>query len=268
MTARGPYPAQPGEGQHGPAHTLLPHLRFAGRPSHRDSARAQTATPVPAQHRPPTARTRETSVGPPRLLLSDISKSYGPIQVLDGVDLTVPPGALVGVAGENGTGKSTLLRIAVGQLAPDRGSIARSGVLGYCPQRIHLDDTLTVAQHLRLFQAAYRLADLDRAGELLDVLNFADSRHQRLGRLSGGTRQKLNLTLALMHTPDLLILDEPHQGFDWTTYERFWALVNQLRGDGCAIVVVSHLLHDQARFDTIHHLRAGRLTPLPQGEPR
>ncbi|MFQ6198589.1 MULTISPECIES: ABC transporter ATP-binding protein [Streptomyces] len=196
-----------------------------------------------------------------RLRLSGVHKSYGRTPVLRGVSLSVPAGSLVGVVGENGAGKSTLLRIAVGQLAPDRGRAERAGTLGYCPQRVRLDEALTVGQHLRLFQAAYRLPDLGRANELLETFRFADCRQRRTRELSGGTRQKLNLTLALMHTPDLLILDEPHQGFDWDAYERFWAVMEKLRNSGCAIVVVSHLLHDQDRFDTLHHLRAGSLHP-------
>ncbi|MFG3257609.1 ABC transporter ATP-binding protein [Streptomyces sp. NPDC048172] len=194
-----------------------------------------------------------------RLSLSAVSKSYGRTTVLRDVHLDVPAGALVGVVGENGAGKSTLLRIAVGQLAPDAGRVVRSATLGYCPQQVRVDDALTVEQHLRLFQAAYRLPDLHRAEELLDLFGLASSRRRRLGVLSGGTRQKLNLTLALMHDPRLLILDEPHQGFDWDNYERFWALTERLRDGGCSIVVVSHLLHDQSRFDTVHKLSEGSL---------
>ncbi|MFH8293801.1 ATP-binding cassette domain-containing protein [Streptomyces sp. NPDC018059] len=191
--------------------------------------------------------------------IEGVWKSRGRSQVLRGVDLTVPAGALVGVVGENGAGKSTLLGVAVGELAPDRGAVLRAGSVGYCPQRAVVNDTLTVEQHLRLFQVAYRLPTLTRAQELMDTLAFADCLHRRAGALSGGTRQKLNLLLALMHDPDLLLLDEPYQGFDWDTHQRFWDLAARLRDAGRSIVVVSHLLHVREHFDAVVHLHEGRL---------
>jgi ABC-type multidrug transport system ATPase subunit len=194
-----------------------------------------------------------------RLHISAVHKAYGRRPVLQGADFTVSAGMLAGVVGENGSGKSTLLRIAVGQLVPDRGTVQRFSALGYCPQQAVVNNTLTVAQHLRLFQVAYRLPRLDRAWELVDLLGFGDERRTRAGELSGGTRQKLNLTLALMHDPPLLVLDEPYQGFDWDTHQRFWHLAGQLRSRGRSVVVVSHLLHDLQHFDTVHHLRDGRL---------
>ncbi|GGP96338.1 ABC transporter ATP-binding protein [Streptomyces roseolilacinus] len=194
-----------------------------------------------------------------RLRISGVWKAYGRRQVLRGADLDVPPGTLVGVVGENGAGKSTLLRIAVGQLPPDRGTVVRTGAVGYCPQHAVLNDSFTVMQHLRLFQVAYRLPTLARAHELMELLAFADCGRQRSEELSGGTRQKLNLLLALMHDPHLLVLDEPYQGFDWDTHQRFWALADRLRDEGRSIVVVSHLLHDLRHFDAVGHLREGRL---------
>ncbi|OEJ28761.1 ABC transporter [Streptomyces agglomeratus] len=201
-----------------------------------------------------------------RLHIGAVHKAYGRRAVLRGADLTVSAGMLAGVVGENGSGKSTLLRIAVGQLMPDCGSVQRFGALGYCPQQAVVNDTLTVAQHLRLFQVAYRLPRLDHAWELMDLLGFGGERRTRAGELSGGTRQKLNLTLALMHDPPLLVLDEPYQGFDWDTHQRFWQLAGRLRSQGRSVVVVSHLLHDLQHFDTVHHLRDGRLHE--EGVPR
>ncbi|MEN2417062.1 ABC transporter ATP-binding protein [Streptomyces rimosus] len=196
----------------------------------------------------------------PRLRIRGVWKAYGRRQVLRGADLDVPPGALVGVVGENGSGKSTLLRIAVGELTPDTGTVSRAGAVGYCPQRAVLNDSFTVLQHLRLFQVAYRLPTLARAHELINLLAFAGCERLRPGELSGGTRQKLNLLLALMHDPQLLVLDEPYQGFDWDTHQRFWALAAGLRDAGRSIVVVSHLLHDLHHFDAVGHLREGRLS--------
>jgi ABC-2 type transport system ATP-binding protein len=178
-----------------------------------------------------------------------IRKSFGRHQVLAGVDLAVAAGEMIAVVGENGSGKSTLLRILAGDLRPDRGSVVTHGQTGYCPQAVVLDDALTVDQHIRYFQAAYRIGAAGRA----------DARHQPAGTLSGGTRQKLSLTLALLHEPALLLLDEPYQGFDWETYLAFWDLAGELRAAGTAILVITHLVFEQDRFDRICHLTSGRI---------
>jgi ABC-2 type transport system ATP-binding protein len=188
-----------------------------------------------------------------------IRKSFGRRHVLAGVDLEVAAGELIAVVGENGTGKTTLLRILAGDLRPDAGSVTIAGKPGYCPQAVVLDDALTVDQNVRYFQAAYGIASTGRAGELIDRLGFAGSRGQRAGTLSGGTKQKLSLTLTLMHDPPVLLLDEPYQGFDWQTYLAFWDLTSELRDRGTAIVVISHLVFDQDRFDRICHLTGGRI---------
>ena len=185
--------------------------------------------------------------------------AYGRRKVLDGIDLTVPAGTLVGVVGENGAGKSTLLKILAGELSPRAGWVAEVGRLGYCPQLPLLNDALTVRQHLDYFAAAYGLLDLDYALELVHLLGFQPWLKARVGVLSGGTRQKLNLTLALMHRPALLLLDEPYQGFDWETYLRFWQLVGRLRSEGTACVVISHLVFERDRFDHLYQLRDGKL---------
>jgi ABC-2 type transport system ATP-binding protein len=199
------------------------------------------------------------------LSVRGVHKSYGHHRVLGGADLELPPGCLGGVVGENGSGKSTLLRILAGQLAPDRGTVAYAGRLGYCPQNTVLNPSFTVEQHLRFFQVAYDLPDLALAHELMDLLAFAGYRRHRVGALSGGTRQKLNLTLALMHDPPLLLLDEPYQGFDWETYERFWELAARLRDRGRSVLVVSHIAFDTTRFDRLWRLEQGRPVPVSTG---
>ncbi|CAM3561137.1 ABC transporter ATP-binding protein [Nocardiopsis gilva] len=195
------------------------------------------------------------------LRVHDLHKSYGDHHVLRGIHMDLPPGCLGGVVGENGSGKSTLLQILAGQLSPDRGTVSYPGGLGYCPQHTVLNPTFTVDQHLRFFQVAYDLPDLRRGWELLEILSFTEYRHHRIGALSEGTQQKLNLALALMHDPPLLLLDEPYQGFDWKTYERFWELAAELRDRGRSVLVISHIAFDIARFDRLWHLDGGRLTP-------
>lgn len=188
-----------------------------------------------------------------------IRKSFRRRQVLAGLDLDIAAGELVAVVGENGTGKTTLLRILAGDLRPDAGTVATDGRPGYCPQTVLLDDALTVDQHVRYFQAAYGIGTTSRADELIERLGYATCRNQRAGTLSGGTRQKLSLTLALMHDPPVLLLDEPYQGFDWQTYLAFWDLTAELKAAGTATVVISHLVFEHERFDRICHLKDGRI---------
>ena len=193
------------------------------------------------------------------LVARGIRKSFGRRRVLAGLDLEAGAGEMVAVAGENGTGKTTLLRILAGDLRPDAGSVAIRGRPGYCPQTAVLDEALTVDQHVRYFQAAYGIGRTGRAEALIERLGYAGCRDQRAGTLSGGTRQKLSLTLALMHDPPVLLLDEPYQGFDWQTYLAFWEMAGELRDRGTATVVISHLVFERERFDRICHLRDGRI---------
>jgi len=186
-----------------------------------------------------------------------IRKSFGRREVLAGLDLEIEAGEMVAIVGENGSGKTTLLRILAGDLRPDEGSVVIQGRPGYCPQAATLDDALTVDQHVRYFQAAYVIGSQGRARELIERLGYSACRGALTGTLSGGTRQKLSLTLALMHDPPVLLLDEPYQGFDWQTYLAFWDLTDELRAMGTATVVISHLVFEQERFDRICHLKDG-----------
>jgi ABC-type multidrug transport system ATPase subunit len=183
------------------------------------------------------------------------------IEVLRGADLEVCSGELVGLVGENGSGKSTLMQIVVGLLKRDSGTVQQPGRLGYCPQLPMLWDKLTVDEHFELFAQAYEMDDVasDRAVTgLLEELRFARYRGFRVEELSGGTRQKLNLALALMHEPDLLLLDEPYAGFDWETYVRFWEMSELRRDAGMGILIVSHFLAERERLDHVYNLIDGR----------
>ncbi|MEV6024737.1 ABC transporter ATP-binding protein [Streptomyces sp. NPDC052036] len=191
--------------------------------------------------------------------VTGVYHAYGRRPVLRGVDLRLEPGALAGIVGENGAGKTTLLKILSGELAPDRGTVRHHGRFGYCPQAAVLNDALTVRQHLNYFKVAYGLSDLMRAEEVMEALRFSEYADERAGVLSGGTRQKLNLTLALMHDPRILLLDEPYQGFDWETYQRFWDLAGRLREEGRSVLVVSHLAYDAERLDVLWRLDGGHL---------
>lgn len=184
--------------------------------------------------------------------------------VLRGVDLELLPGEIVGLVGENGSGKSTLMKILVGALERDGGSVDRHGVIGFCPQEPVLYERLTCNEHVELFGRGYGLSapavELAR-DELYDTLGFGEWAGVRVEELSGGTRAKLNLSLALLPDPEVLLLDEPYAGFDWHTYQRFWELAASRRDAGRSLLIVSHFIADAERFDRIYDLVGGRAEP-------
>jgi ABC-type multidrug transport system ATPase subunit len=216
-----------------------------------------------AGHRSQDARTDSV------LVVTEVAKSFrhgiwpfgSSVPVLRGASLEVGPGELVGLVGENGSGKSTLMKIIVGMLAPDSGTVELRGTLGYCPQLPQLWEKLTVSEHLDLFATAYEL-DRERGrastARLVEELDFGRYLDYRVESLSGGTRQKLNLALSMLHEPELLLLDEPYAGFDWETYLSFWAMSEQRRAAGMAILVVSHLIGERDRLTRTYTLRDGR----------
>jgi ABC-type multidrug transport system ATPase subunit len=197
---------------------------------------------------------------PPLLEARRLSKSFAGRRVLAGVDLTVSAGEIVGVGGENGAGKTTLLLILAGLLRPDVGERVVHGRFGYCPQEPLVFERLTVSENLAFFAAAYGLdGPRPAADELLRRFRFESQAHTLVAHVSGGTRQKLNLVLALLHDPDVLLLDEPYSGLDWEAYLQFWSLASELRERGKAVLVVSHLVHDRERYDRVLDLNDGGL---------
>jgi ABC-2 type transport system ATP-binding protein len=185
------------------------------------------------------------------------------VAVLTGVDVTLQEGEIVGIVGGNGSGKSTLMKILVGALRADAGQVTRNGTIGWCPQETLLYDRLTVAETFRLFGEAYDLPAervVNRRDDLAERLDFERFLDYRVDRLSGGNRQKVNLAIALLHEPDLLLLDEPYTGFDWETYLAFWDLTETLVANGTAIAIISHLISERERFDRILQLSDGTLS--------
>ena len=180
--------------------------------------------------------------------------------VLRGVTFSLPRASMVGLVGENGSGKSVLMKIIVGLMTADSGTVELDGRIGYCPQIPLLYEKLTCEETFRLFGHAYDLPDEEteaRAAEFFDLLGFGRFRTELVENLSGGTRQKLNLSIALLHQPDLLLLDEPYSGFDWETYLKFWQLTASLREQGTTILIISHFIEERSHFDKIVHLKEG-----------
>lgn len=196
------------------------------------------------------------------LKVENVAKAFGKNKVLEDVSFEMDPSTLVGVVGENGSGKSTLLKIIVGEWRADGGKVSILDRVGYCPQETLLFSRLTVKEHFHYFAAAYALDSetLHRQSEaLMSFFDFKKFENEKVEHLSGGTKQKLSLAIALLHQPKLLILDEPYNGFDWHTYLKFWDYANELLTGGCAILIVTHLLMETKQFDRVYNLSQGQL---------
>jgi ABC-2 type transport system ATP-binding protein len=192
-----------------------------------------------------------------RLVASGVSKRYGSTTILDHTDLRVRAGEVVALTGENGAGKSTLMRICAGILGADAGRVAAGGAIGYCPQSIGLFELLTADDHLVMFGRGAGLSRseaLERGHAILHEFGYAIGERVVVRDLSGGTRQKLNLALALLTDPSVLLLDEPYQGFDRGTYVNFWDHCQVWRQAGKAVVVVTHMLAELDRVDRVVEL--------------
>lgn len=189
-----------------------------------------------------------------------ITKAFKGRTVLEGLDLSLRRGRGVGITGENGSGKTTLLKILTGLLRADGGEMQIRGRIGYCPQDPLVFEHLTVRENFAYFAAAYGVRFwVDPMTELLHRFRFEASESRLVAEVSGGTRQKLNLCLSLLHDPDLLLLDEPYSGFDWETYLEFWSSVEEWKGRAKGLLVVSHFIYDRDRLDDVYDLRDGRL---------
>ena len=197
-----------------------------------------------------------------------VTKRFRGREVLCGLAFAGSPGQLIGILGENGSGKSTLLNILAGRTRMDCGEVIRRAPLGYCPQEAQLYPYLTVGEHFSLFGRACRIPRArlrERVEQLLETFRFRSEHDRLVAEVSGGTRQKLNLAIALLSEPKLLLLDEPYAGLDIESYRAFVAWTKRARECGACIVLATHLLVDTERtwFDVLHQLRGGVLDAQP-----
>ena len=191
--------------------------------------------------------------------LKDLSKSYGPVRALDGLDLKVPKGSLYGLLGPNGAGKSTALRIICTLLAPDSGDVEVAGhnalleeketrrKLGYVAQEVAIDKILTGRELLELQGDLYHLNKKyknKRIEELIQRLEMNEWIDRRCGSYSGGMKRRLDLASGLLHEPELLILDEPTVGLDIESRSVIWGLLKELRDNETTILLSSHYLEE------------------------
>ncbi|WP_204112417.1 metal ABC transporter ATP-binding protein [Shimia biformata] len=176
--------------------------------------------------------------------LQDMSVSLAGQTVLRGVNLSIKKGEIVTIVGPNGSGKSTLLKAIIGAVTPSAGMVTATPglVIGYVPQKLHIDQTLPLT--VRRFLSLPRRVDDDRAMRALERTGAAALAGRQMSALSGGQFQRVLLARALLHDPDILILDEATQGLDQPGSAAFYRLIEELRAElGCAVIMVSHELH-------------------------
>lgn len=211
----------------------------------------------------------------------DLHKTFGGVRAVDGVSVSVRAGEAYGLVGPDGAGKTTAIRLLVGALASEGGEVRIAGHdlrrqaetarahVGYLAQRFSLYADLTVYENLRFFSEVRGVtgtAFQQRAAELLQFVGLAGFETRLAGQLSGGMKQKLGLATALIHRPQVLLLDEPTGGVDPVTRQDFWQLIIRLLGEGVAVVVSTPYMDEAVRCTRIGFMYAGRL--LTQGTPR
>jgi ABC-2 type transport system ATP-binding protein len=194
---------------------------------------------------------------PPVLSVRGIEKRYGERRALREVSFDVGPGELVAVVGPNGAGKTTLLSILAGVQRPTAGTVIgacteRGGrAIGWAPQEPALYSKLTVEENLRLFARLERVADPEGAVEsMLEHTGLSDRAHERVERLSGGNRQRVNVALGLIADPQMLALDEPSSALDPRQRARLWELLAALAGRRTSVLFSTHHLGEVSRNAT------------------
>ena len=213
--------------------------------------------------------------------LDQLSKRYGALQALDGVSLNVPAGCLYGLLGPNGAGKTTCLRILCTLLAPDAGSVQIAGIdaiadprgareqLGYVAQEVAIDKILSGRELLQLQASLYHLDSATsrrRIDELTELLGMGEWLDRRCGTYSGGMRRRLDLASGLLHSPAVLVLDEPTVGLDIESRAALWQVLQQLRDGGTTVLLSSHYLEEvDALADRLAILDGGRV--IAEGTP-
>jgi lipooligosaccharide transport system ATP-binding protein len=213
--------------------------------------------------------------------LHGVVKRFGDVRAVDGLELRVPAGVCYGLLGPNGAGKSTTMRILTGQALADDGAVEVLGHrlpaesklararMGVCPQESNLDVDLGVRDVLEVFARLYRVGPRERAAAVDRALALARL-EQRAGdravTLSGGMQRRLLIARALIHQPEIVLLDEPTVGLDPQIRQELWSLIVSLRDDGATVLMSTHYIEEAERLaDRVAIMSAGRV--VAEGTP-
>src|SRR5262245_849310 len=216
------------------------------------------------------------------IITTGLTRSFGAVRALDGLDLRVPAGQIYGLIGPDGAGKTTALRVLCGALMPDGGQAHVAGIdvardaeavrrrIGYMPQRFSLYGDLTVRENLRFFADVYGVPRGEQPALMERLLAFSrlgPFQGRRADALSGGMKQKLALACTLIHRPQLLLLDEPTTGVDPVARREFWDILRDaVNRDGMTVLVATPYMDEADRCHTVGFMRGGKL--MASGSPR
>jgi len=210
----------------------------------------------------------------PAIVVSGIGKRFGNVRAVDRLSFDVQPGEIFGLVGPDGAGKTTTMRMLAGVLTPDSGSATVAGHdirldpegakqdLSYMPQRFGLYEDLTVDENIRFYADLFGVARKEReqrSAELLAAAGFAEFRRRLAGNLSGGMKQKLGLVCALIHTPRVILLDEPTNGVDPVSRRDFWQILYSLLAQGVSILTSTSYLDEAERCHRVGLIYQGRM---------
>ena len=211
--------------------------------------------------------------------VDNVSKRYGAVVALDGIDLEVREGSILGLVGSNGAGKTTLIRILVGALSSDSGTVSVVGMdplkdrrsvrsaIGYMPQAPVLYQDLTVRENVSFFAQGHLASDISqRVASVLEFVDLTGAADRPVQKLSGGQQQRASLAAALVHEPRILFLDEPTAGVDPALRQSFWQRFRTLAAAGVTVVVSTHQMDEVVHCDRVALIRTGSV--LSDSTPR
>ncbi len=207
---------------------------------------------------------------------TNLSKSFKKVQAVRNVALDVAKGSIFGLVGPDGAGKTTLMRMICGLIAPDRGEVLLMGSppdkldaqrenLGYMPQRFSLYGDLTIMENINFFGSLYSLNRKlirERADEILEITNLIGFKDRFADQLSGGMKQKLALTCALVTRPSILVLDEPTYGVDPESRKEFWKILYRLNKEGRTILVSTPYMDEAELCTKVAFMDQGRVSAV------